>query len=122
MEGRHLRTLNAYCLPQRNIFSDSAKSRSPLAKRAPDPEEISERSIATAALYPRADLKTVAAFVSVAAPVERILTHIGESQRPPPIAPARGPPAWADATEAMPDWDLLGQSEPDFEFDQRIGW
>jgi hypothetical protein len=21
----------------------------------------------------------------------------------------------------MPDWDLLGQPEPDFEFDQRIG-
>jgi hypothetical protein len=24
------------------------------------------------------------------------------------------------ATEPMPDWDLFGQSEPDFEFDQRV--
>jgi len=38
-----------------------------------------------------------------------------------PIAP-RGPPARDDAPEPMPDWDLFGQSEPDFEFDQRIAW
>ena len=47
----------------------------------------------------------------------RILTHIGEPSRLPPIAPARGPSAWEDTPEPMPDWDLLGQPEPDFAFD-----
>ena len=45
-------------------------------------------------------------------PIEQILNHIGEPPRPPPITPARGPPAWDDALEPMPDWDLLGQPDP----------
>ena len=61
-------------------------------------------------------------FVTEAAAVERILEHIGEPSRPPPIAPARGPPAWDDDLGQMPDWDLLGQPEPDVEFDQRVSW
>ena len=60
--------------------------------------------------------------VTEAAPVAQILTHIGESPRPPLISPARGPPAWDEAPEPMPDWDLLGQPEPDFAFDQRVSW
>jgi hypothetical protein len=68
-----------------------------------------------------ADMRLIA-FITEAAPVERILTHIGEPPRPPPITPARGPPAWDDAPEPMPDWDLLQQPEPDFEFDQRVAW
>ena len=68
-----------------------------------------------------ADMRIIA-FVTDAAPVERILTHIGEPAQPPAIASARGPPAWEDAPESVPDWDLLGQPEPDFEFDQRISW
>ena len=68
-----------------------------------------------------ADMR-ISAFVTDAAPVERILTHIGEPAQPPAIASARGPPAWEDAPESVPDWDLLGQPEPDFEFDQRISW
>jgi len=32
------------------------------------------------------------------------------------------PPAWDDAPEPMPEWDLLAQPAPDFEFDQRITW
>jgi hypothetical protein len=40
----------------------------------------------------------------------------------PPIAPARGPPAWDDDLGPMPEWDLLGQPEPDVEFDQRVSW
>ncbi len=68
-----------------------------------------------------ADMRIVA-FIAEAAPVERILNHIGEPPRPPPITPARGPPAWEDAPQPMPDWDLLGQPEPDFEFDQRVAW
>ena len=68
-----------------------------------------------------ADMRTIA-FITEATPVERILDHIGELSRAPPIAPARGPPAWDDAPEPTPDWDLFGESEPDVEFDQRIAW
>ena len=59
----------------------------------------------TAAVHPSADI----------AKVTSCLTEIR-------IAPARGPPAWDDAPEPLPDCDLLGQPEPDFEFDQRIAW
>jgi hypothetical protein len=60
--------------------------------------------------------------IAEAAPVEQILTHIGEPPRPPPITPARGPPAWDDMPESEPDWNRLQQPEFDFEFDQRIAW
>jgi hypothetical protein len=39
-----------------------------------------------------ADMRIIA-FLTDAAPIERILTHIGEPPHPPAIAPARGPPA-----------------------------
>jgi len=64
----------------------------------------------------------IIAFITEAAPVEQILTHIGEPPCPPPISPARGPPAWDDDPGPMPDWDLLQQPEPDFELDQRVSW
>ncbi len=35
---------------------------------------------------------------------------------------ARGPHAWEETSEPTPDWDLLDQGEPDFEFDQRVSW
>ena len=66
--------------------------------------------------------RRIIAFITDAAPVERILVALGEPPRPPPIAPARGPPGWDDAPEPLPDWDLLGQPAPDVEFDQRIAW
>jgi hypothetical protein len=68
-----------------------------------------------------ADMRIIA-FVTEAAPVKQILTHIGEPPRPPPISPARGRPAWDVAAEQPPDWDLFGQPEPDSQFDLRIGW
>ncbi len=76
-----------------------------------------------------ADMRLIA-FVVEAAPVERILLALGEPPRPPPITPARGPPAWdlalslskGDAPEPMPEWDRFSQPEPDFEFDQRVAW
>lgn len=68
-----------------------------------------------------ADMRIIA-FITQAAPVERILTHIGEPSRPPLIAPARGLPAWEDAPEPVPDWDCFGQPEPDFAFDQSVAW
>ena len=36
---------------------------------------------------------------------------------PAPTAPARRPPAWDVAPEPLFDWDLLGQPEPDFEYE-----
>ncbi len=69
-----------------------------------------------------ADRRCIIALITDAAPVERILVALGESPRPPPIAPARGPPAWDDDLGPVPDWDLLGQPEPDVAFDQRIAW
>ena len=62
----------------------------------------------------------IIAFITEAAPVEQILLALGEPPRPPPISPARGPPAWDEAPEPAPDWDLVAQPEP--EFDQRITW
>ena len=40
----------------------------------------------------------------------------------PPIATARGPSAWDNAPERMPDWDRFRQTEPDFDFDHRVEW
>jgi hypothetical protein len=64
----------------------------------------------------------IIAFITETTPIERILTPIGEPPRPPPIAPVRGPPAWDDAPEPVPDWDPLGQFAAELEFDQRIAW
>jgi hypothetical protein len=72
--------------------------------------------------YSSANIRIVA-FIAEAAPVQRILTHIGEPTQPPPIAPARGPPAWDDALAgAVPDWDALAQPELEYLFDQQVQW
>jgi hypothetical protein len=68
-----------------------------------------------------AELRLIA-FVTAPEPVSRILTHLGEPAAPPRIAPARGPPAWDDLLEPLPDWDALAPPAPEFEFDQRISW
>jgi hypothetical protein len=65
----------------------------------------------------------IVAFITEAAPVERILTPIGEPPRPPAIAPARGPPAWDDGpADAVRDWDASAQLEPEYLFDQQVQW
>ena len=57
--------------------------------------------------------RRIVAFITEAAPVERILTHIGEPPRPPPVAPARGPPAWDDPpVDLVPDWGVMAQPSP----------
>ncbi len=69
-----------------------------------------------------ADMRIVA-FITEAAPVARILTHIGEPAQPPGISPVRGPPAWEDPpVEAVPDWDALTLPPPEYAFDQRVQW
>jgi hypothetical protein len=64
-----------------------------------------------------ADMRIVAVIIE-AGPVQRILIHIGEPAELPPLAPARGPPAWdGGLADAVPDWDALAQPEPDYLFD-----
>ena len=64
----------------------------------------------------------IIAFVTEAAPVQRILAHIGEPTEAAPIAPARGPPGWNEDLEPIPDFELIAQPDPGFEFDQRVSW
>jgi hypothetical protein len=65
----------------------------------------------------------IVAFITAAAPVARIPTHIGEPAEPPLIAPARGPPASDDAlADAVTDWDALAQPEPKYLFGQQAQW
>ena len=68
-----------------------------------------------------ADMRLIA-FITEAAPIERMLTNIGEPPRPPPIAPARGPPVWDDVPEPVPDWDDIAQPQAQLELAQRITW
>jgi hypothetical protein len=56
-----------------------------------------------------ADMRPIA-LITEAAPVERILVSRGAPPRPPPIAPAGGPPARNNAS----------QPDPGFELDQRL--
>ena len=65
------------------------------------------------------------AFINDAGSVNKILDHIGESTRPPRIAPARGPPLWEMAPAAEqarndPQWDARAEPGPEIAFDQRI--
>jgi hypothetical protein len=69
------------------------------------------------------------AFITEAAPVQRILDPIGESAAPPRIAPARGLPPWEEddggaifVDDRHVSADPLAHSEPEYELDQRITW
>ena len=53
--------------------------------------------------------------------IERILLHIGQSPRPPPITPARGPPEWERDFDQAPLADAV-EAIPEDQFDQRISW
>jgi hypothetical protein len=71
----------------------------------------------------------IVAFITETAPLQRILSHIGEPATPPRIAPARGPPSWEEdgsATTFLDEerftGDSLAQPEPEYEFDQRLSW
>jgi len=54
--------------------------------------------------------------------VRAIPTHLGEPIRPPPIAPARGPPLGPTPEAARGQPDRQAQPAPAYEFDQRIAW
>jgi hypothetical protein len=49
--------------------------------------------------------------------------HIGEPAKTPSIAAARGPLDWNEGlADAVPDWDILAQPEPEYLFDQPVQW
>jgi hypothetical protein len=53
------------------------------------------------------------AFIIDPGPVRKILMHVGEPVEPPPVAPARGPPAeWNELAQAHEDRDVM-QTSPD---------
>ena len=60
-----------------------------------------------------ADMRIVAFITET---VRRILTHIGEPPKPPPITPARGPLSWDEGIEPLPDADAMEKSEPEYQF------
>jgi hypothetical protein len=71
----------------------------------------------------------IIAFITHSADIRQMLDHIGVQSEPPNIAPARGPPFWdecdaqvGEGAQVEPDWDLAGQTAPDYEVDQRINW
>jgi hypothetical protein len=52
-------------------------------------------------------------FITEPGPIRKILTHLGEPLEPPPISPARGPPAdWGELVQAHDDRDVF-QASPD---------
>ncbi len=72
----------------------------------------------------------IIAFITFSADIHKILEHIGVDSVAPRIIPARGPPLWDDCgaqepgegVDAMPDWDMTNQSQPDYPEDQRTVW
>ena len=69
-----------------------------------------------------ADMRIIA-FVTETAPVQRILLALGAPPEPPPISPARGPPAWDDPpVDLGPDWEVLAQPSPEYVFNQEVQW
>jgi hypothetical protein len=65
----------------------------------------------------------IISFITRVDSIDRILSHIGETTTPPPIAPARAPPLWEFVLEQTPAHGLdTSDPVPEFEFDQRVSW
>ena len=70
----------------------------------------------------RAEIRLIA-FVTDSASITRILEHLGEPTRPPPVSPARGPPGWEGMLDQSPLYDPTAPAPvPEYEFDQRVSW
>ena len=53
------------------------------------------------------DIRLIA-FITEPEPIRKILTYLGEPLEPPPLAPARGPPAdWAELVQASDERDVV---------------
>jgi hypothetical protein len=49
------------------------------------------------------DIRLIA-FITEPGPIRKILTHLGEPLEPPPVSPARGPPAdWGELVQVHDD-------------------
>jgi len=64
------------------------------------------------------------AFITEAEPLRRILAHLDEPVKPPPISTARSLP-----DQTVFDWDSAAANDPErvdpapeFEFDQTVSW
>lgn len=72
----------------------------------------------------------IIAFITFSADIQKILEHIGVEPDAPRITPARGPPLRdecgaqdvGEVVEALSDWDMATQSQPDYPDDQRTAW
>jgi hypothetical protein len=63
----------------------------------------------------------IIAFVTEPEVVRRVLIHLGLPDRPPPLAPARGPPQAELNFDQTSGYDPAdGDPGPDFEFDQSV--
>ena len=53
------------------------------------------------------DIRLIA-FITEPEPIQKILTHLGESLEPPPVLPVRGPPTdWGELVQAHDDRDVF---------------
>ena len=58
------------------------------------------------------DIRLIA-FITEPGPIRKILTHLGEPLKPPPVSPARGPPTeWGELVH-IPDYRAIFQASPD---------
>jgi hypothetical protein len=63
----------------------------------------------------------ILAFLTDPPTVRAILLHLELPHRPPPLAPARGPPQSELAFDQSPAFDLSDpEPVPDFDFDQSV--
>ncbi|MFM8791539.1 MAG: hypothetical protein ACKOFX_03510 [Solirubrobacterales bacterium] len=59
------------------------------------------------------DIRLVA-FITDPAPIRKILVHLREPLEPPPLAPARGPPAgWLELVQAHDERDAIQAASDD---------
>lgn len=66
----------------------------------------------------------VIAAVTASEPVQRILRHFGEPERPPPVSQARSPPLWdtVDRDQTTGQGSAAGEPVPEFPSDQTVSW
>ena len=64
----------------------------------------------------------IIAFLTEAASVNALLTHLGEPTTPPKVARAHGPPLWDPVTEPVPHRQHAPAPVPEYVFDQPLSW
>jgi len=64
----------------------------------------------------------IIAFITDAAAVREILSHLGEPISLPRLMKARAPPLWEMQGANMGEDEAQAQSAPEYQFDQRVAW